>query len=217
MFPGFAAYPNRQRSSPITFSRKSPIDIALQKIPEAPITDVFREPVDFLVVFQHIVTKPGRANEPAFPWILDERIFVCTPAEWVFVLILFLQVELSLFLQTAHDRFVSIFDPFAFEVWSFRCKFPVGADGANQLRAFLVLESILFSLQQFVVDFTKRRCLMNCTRSAFRRDKVSRRDSPRNVLGTAVLQLASFLTKCFVVVVKWWLIAQPYQFRTLTS
>ena len=77
-----------------------------------------------------------RSNEPAPTRVLDQRIAISTPAEWILVLVLILQVESSLFLQSSTDRFVRIFDPLAFEVWSLAGELSVRCNGTEKSGAF---------------------------------------------------------------------------------
>src|SRR6202043_318651 len=61
----FAVRPQWQRSAPESFARQCPIDIVLQPIPEAAISDVGGYPVNGLVEFYHSITKRGRTNVPS--------------------------------------------------------------------------------------------------------------------------------------------------------
>ena len=95
-----------------------------------------REPVDLLVVGQHIVLMLGRANEPALARVLNQRIVVRSPAERILVLVLVQQVEFAFFFQAACDGLVAIFDPLAFVVGSFRGELAVGSNRTDQFGAF---------------------------------------------------------------------------------
>ena len=72
---------------------------------------MIRQPVDLLIVRQHVVFELSRLDKPAFPRVLDERIIVGSPAERILVLILLLMIEPSVLFHPPHDRFVGVFDP----------------------------------------------------------------------------------------------------------
>ena len=106
-----------------------------------------RQPVDRTVVGEHLVFVLSRFDEPASARILDQRIVIGSPTEWILVLVLFLMIKLALFFEPASDGFVSVLDPNAFVVRCLGGKFSVGANGADHLRTFTGFETVLFSDQ----------------------------------------------------------------------
>ena len=114
---------------------KGPIDVRLQKVSETAVLDMLRQPVDAAVVRQHLFLEGGRADEPAFSRILDQRILFGPPAERIIVQILLLMEEQALGFQVADDVAVGLFDPAAFEFGRFVGERAVGSDGANERRA----------------------------------------------------------------------------------
>ena len=100
---GGFANPDRQRRAPVAFAGEGPIDVRFQEVAEAAVADVLRQPMDEAVVGQHLVAELRRADEPALPRILDERIFLGPPAERVVVQVLFLVEEQAAALQVADD------------------------------------------------------------------------------------------------------------------
>ena len=68
---------------------KGPIDVRFQKIAEAAVFDVLRQPIDVPVVIQHLLFELAGFDKPTSPRILDERIFFGPPAERIFVAIFF--------------------------------------------------------------------------------------------------------------------------------
>ena len=83
-------------------------------------------------------------------------------------------------LQVADDVFVAVLDPAAAAVvGAFVGELAVGADGVDQLRTFVRRRNrLLLSSKHVVVDFAKRRRLMNDAGAAVGRDEVGRDDSP---------------------------------------
>ena len=102
-----------------------------------------RQPIDLLVVGDHLVFRFFRSNKPALARILDQRILVGSPTERVFVLVLFLVVQFALVFEHSSDWFVGVFDPLAFELWNVAGELAIGRDGADHLRAFAHFESLL--------------------------------------------------------------------------
>ena len=102
-----------------------------------------RQPIDLLVVGDHLVFGLFRSNKPALARILDQRVLVGSPTERVFVLVLFLMVQLALVFEHPSDWFVGVFDPLSFELWHVAGELAVGRDGADHLRAFTHLEPLL--------------------------------------------------------------------------
>ena len=86
---GFLANPNRQRRAPEAFAGEGPIDVRFEEVAEAAVFDVLGQPVDVLVVVQHLLLELAGFDEPTPPRILDERIFFSPPAERIFVAIFF--------------------------------------------------------------------------------------------------------------------------------
>ena len=102
-----------------------------------------RQPIDLLVVGDHLIFRLFRSNKPAFARILDQRILVGSPTERVFVLVLFLMVQLALVFEHSSDWLVGVFDPLAFELWHIAGELAVGRNGADHLRAFAHFEPLL--------------------------------------------------------------------------
>ena len=103
MLAGRVADPDRQRRAPVALARQGPIDVRFQKIAEPAVLDVLGQPVDLLVVGQHLVFELRRADEPALARILDQRIFFGPPAERILVQVLLLMIEQPAMPQLARD------------------------------------------------------------------------------------------------------------------
>ena len=102
-----------------------------KNLPNRPVLDVLRQPIDLGVVREHLVLELGRADEPALARILNERILFGPPAEWIVVEVLFLVKQQPALLQIADDVLVAIFDPAAATVFgAFVGEFAVGADSS---------------------------------------------------------------------------------------
>ncbi len=78
---------------PNSAREREPIDVGGQEVAEAAILDVFRQPVDLLVVGEHLLFELRSLDEPASPRVLNQRIFFGSPTERIIVQILFLMPE----------------------------------------------------------------------------------------------------------------------------
>ena len=52
---GLLAFPDRQRRAPVAFAGEGPVDVRFEKLAEAAVLDVLRQPIDFRVVREHVV------------------------------------------------------------------------------------------------------------------------------------------------------------------
>ena len=116
------------------------------------------QPTDFRVVFEHGLAECGRADEPAFSWVLDQRVLACSPAEWVIVNILFLVPEQPSLAEGSADGSIGVFNPDSLVVGRIGVEFPVGAHCADQSGAFALGEAFSLLDEDFVVDFAKGGC-----------------------------------------------------------
>ena len=103
-------------------------------IAEAAMLDVVRQPIDLLVVGEHLIFELRRSHEPALTRILDERIFIGPPAEGVLVDVLLLVIKQPPLFQVAADVLVAILYPAALIIGRLVSELAIGADGADQLR-----------------------------------------------------------------------------------
>ncbi len=205
--PGFFANPNRQRGSPEAFAGQRPVNVGCQEVAKASVFDVIRHPVDFAVVFQHLVYKRRRFDIPAFTWILNQRVFFFAITERVFVKVLFQMEQDSALFEVAGNVFVGFFDPASRPVRGNFRKLPVRTNGADEFRSrcvsvFVYLVTLLLIKQNAVVVFAKGGRLMYQTRPGIGCNKFRRDDSPGDVFFRTVEQFALLVTQCFVIVVK---------------
>ena len=213
----FLANPDRQRCAPEPLARKSPIHIRFEEVSEPAVFDVLRQPVDLLVVRQHLVFELSGPYEPTFTRILDQRIVRGSPAKRIIVEILFLEVQQLAFFEIANDRFVSVFDPHPFKVRSLFGKSPVGRYGAKHLWPFATFKASLFRDEQFIVDFTERGRLVNRTTTAFGCDKIGAGNTPVQMLLATLTKIALGFAMLFVKVIKGRLITLTNQLGTFAS
>ena len=172
------ADPDWQRCSPEAFARQSPVNVRRQEVSEASVLNVFGLPSDGRIVGQHLVFEFGRPDEPAASWILDQRIFVCSPAKRVIVKVLFLVQQPSVVFEFSRQRLVGFLDPGSFHFCELVGELAVRSHRAKQVGGVTFNESLLFFHQHFVIDLTKRRRLVDDTAAGFGRDEVSRDHPP---------------------------------------
>src|SRR5262249_40875333 len=89
----FLADPDRKRRSPIPLAGKCPIDIRFEEVPEPALLNMLWEPIDVTIVREHLLAKGGCANEPTLAGVLNQRVFVRSPAEGIVVKVLFLMEQ----------------------------------------------------------------------------------------------------------------------------
>src|SRR6478735_590322 len=70
-----------------------------------------------------------------------------------------------------------------------------------------ILETCLLFKQNVVIHFTERWSLMNDTGTAVGGDEAGGDDAPSDVLAVSCGQCAFGITRLFVEVVEWWLVA----------
>ena len=195
------ANPNRQRSSPISFPRESPVNVRRQEVSKASVFYMVRQPIDLLVVRDHLVFKLSRFHEPAATWILDQRILVSSPAEWIVVQILIEQQQPPAFSDLTSQIFICFLNPASF-IWScFVGELAVGTDSADQLGA-VRFEAFLLRHQQFVINLAECRSDMHNARSAIGRDEVRWTNVPSDVCFLAGFRRALSIAEVFVVIIK---------------
>ena len=199
---GFFADPNRERRSPETFAGKGPVDVRREEVPETPVFDVFREPVDFGVVREHLVDELRRFDEPALARVLNERVVRRAPAERIIVQVLFEVEQNPAFFEVARNVFVAFLDPAAFVIGRRVGEFPVGGDGADQVRALTVDEARLLLDEKIVVDFAERRSFVNEPGSGVGRNEERRANAPSEVVFAAVFEGALLVAERFVIIVE---------------
>src|SRR5689334_7863665 len=147
--------------------------------------DVFRQPVDLLVVGEHLILELRRANEPTLTRVLNQRIFIGTPAERIVVDVLLLVIELAFLFEAASNFFVTFFYPAAFVVGRFSGEFTIRTDRTDQLRPLAIDEAGLLLQEQIKVDFAERRGFVYSPSSAIDRHKVGCCYPPSNMLFVA--------------------------------
>ena len=196
---GLVANPNGQRCAPIAFSRQSPIDIGLEKIAETTGSDVFRQPTDFLIVLKHGLTERSRSDEPTFARILNERIFACSPAEWIIVQVLFLVPEFAFVAKTPSNGFIGILDPNPFVVRSFVGESAIRGNRTEQWRLILGCESCLLANKYFVVSFAERRRHVDNASTRIDGDKAGINDPPRGPLLSTAFKFGLFARPLIVI------------------
>ena len=172
------------------------------------------QPVDLLIVGQHLVFELGRTNEPTLARVLDQRIVIGSPAKRIVVQVLLLKVQQPAFLQFSNHRFVGVFDPHPFKVGHQLGKHPVGRNGTEQfgpLATFIL--SLLFD-QQLIVDFAKRWSLVDRTTTALGRHKIGTGDSPIQMLFSAIAKRTLLVAVILVEIIERRGIPFTDQFRT---
>ncbi len=96
---GLLADPDRQRRAPVALAREGPVDVGLEEVAEAAVADVLRQPVDLRGCWPASSLETRGADEPALARILDERVFVGSPAEGIIVEVLLLVEQQPALLQ----------------------------------------------------------------------------------------------------------------------
>ncbi|OQB98578.1 MAG: hypothetical protein BWX80_03955 [Candidatus Hydrogenedentes bacterium ADurb.Bin101] len=115
LVPGLFANPDRQRGAPVPFPRQGPVHIALKEIAETAITDMFRLPLDMLVIFQESLAEIRGADEPASACILNQRVLFRSRTEWIGMADLFVAQHEAALLEQPDNRFVGMLAELACE------------------------------------------------------------------------------------------------------
>ena len=185
---GLLAHPDRQRRAPVAFPRESPVDIGFQKVSKPTVFDVLWQPVDPGVVGQHRLAKLARADKPALPRILDERIIVGPPAERVVVDILLLVNEQAAGPQVAGDVAVALLhEPSAPHRKSVGER-AVGRDGVDECRPRTVGKAGLLGYEHGVVHLAEGRRDVDDAGAGVGGDEVGGDHPPRRRLAAAGLE-----------------------------
>ena len=175
------------------------------------------QPIDRLIVCQHGFAKLCRSDKPTFARILNQRIFTRPPAERVVVEILLLVEEFSLLPKSATDGLVRIFHPLAFVLRGDISELAIRSDRTEQVWALTRLKPFLLAHQHLVVHLTKRRCLMNHSRSTLCRHEICAHHLPVECLFGPALEFTRLVQMVFRVVVKGRSIPHPQQFTATAS
>ena len=179
------AHPDRQRCAPVPLAGEGPVDVGLKEVAEAAALDVLREPLDPVVVGQHLVAELTRADEPALPRILDQGIGVGPPTEGVVVHVLLLMNEQPTGPQVAGDVAVAVLhEPPAPHPKGIGER-AVGGDGVEQPWASARREPGLLGEEDGVVDLAEGRRDVNDARAAVGGHEVGRDDPPGGGLRAA--------------------------------
>ena len=95
---------------PNSVRAEGPIDVRLEEVAKAAFFDMFRQPIDLLVVGQHwSLNCVVRMNQLLAE--LNQRVLVRPPAERVLVQILFLVEQQAALPQFATDVLIGLFNP----------------------------------------------------------------------------------------------------------
>ncbi len=178
---GSIAHPDVERRSPPALARQCPIDVIGEKVAEASFFDVGRQPVDRATVRDRPVDDRGRADVPGGPRILDERIAVGAPAEWVIVPVGLRVDEQARVFEVVLDFLVAVPDPPALIALEALDERTVRLDRAHQIerrRTVARRESPLLLDEQAMVVFAERRRDMDDPRARVERDEVADDDPP---------------------------------------
>ena len=159
-------FPNRNRRSPETVAGDRPIACPLQPFAEASVFDMPRNPVDFLIVLNHVVAEVRYLDEPGRHRLVNQRR-VRAPAERVGMLILFFFNQQPVGFQPQHNRLVGIKDLLPFIVGNFCSEFSRLVNRANH-REILVIRAA--SLK---VVLPETRCNVNHAGTVFGRNKLA--------------------------------------------
>ena len=92
------ALPDIQRCSPVTVSGNTPVLNVLQPVAETSLTDVFRNPIDGIIVADQIILYCCHFDEPGLAGIVDQRC-VAAPAVRIVVLKFRSVKKLALFIK----------------------------------------------------------------------------------------------------------------------
>src|SRR5579875_1801143 len=97
--------PYRQRRTPVALTGQRPVHVALQPIPEPPVLDVLRMPVDLLVGGQEVVLDLAGGDVPGGLGGVGQRC-VAAPAVRIGVLVGLGLEQLSAAAQVLEDQLV---------------------------------------------------------------------------------------------------------------
>ena len=212
-----AADPDRQGRAPITFAGQGPVDVGFQEVAEAAFADVLGQPGDPGVVGQHPIAERGRADKPALPRVLDQRIVVGPPAERIIVQVLFEVQQQAARPQFPIDILVRVLDPAARIIGRLGCELAVRADGADQGRTLTGDEPGLLGQQDFVVHFAEGRRLVDDARATVGRHEIRRDHAPSERRDAAGEQRTLNVPQRAVVVVERRQVAFAHQLLAAAS
>ena len=92
------AYPNRQRSAPVTFAAESPVYNVFKEVAHAAVLYGLGQPVYALIVLDKLIAHGSHLYEPAFAGVIDER-GIAAPAERIAVLKRYFRKQRAALLQ----------------------------------------------------------------------------------------------------------------------
>ncbi len=130
-------FPNRDRRSPETVARNRPVACAFKPFAETSVFDMLGHPVDFLIVFNHLVAKIGDLDKPRRHRLVNQRR-IGAPAERIRVGVLFFLDQQSVGSQPLHDRFVGFKNLFPFIIGNFGGKFSGFVHRTNHREVFII-------------------------------------------------------------------------------
>ena len=158
--------PDRNRRSPETVAGNRPVTGAFQPFAEAAVFDMFGNPVNLLIVFNHIIAEIRHFDKPAGHGLIDQR-GVGAPTERIGVGVLFLFDKKAVFFEPLHNRFIGFEDLFSFIIGNFRGKFAGFVNRADNRKMFII------SPAGFKVILTKARRNMDNAGSVFGGNKLT--------------------------------------------
>ncbi len=195
---GIIRLPYRNWRSPEAVTGNRPVTRAFQPFAETAVFDVFRHPVNLLIVLNHVITEIRYFDKPAGHRFINQR-GICPPAERIRVGILFFFDKYTFFFQQLHNRFIGFKNLFALIIRHFGSEFAGFVNRADDREIFII------SAAGIKVVLTKARGNMNNARTVFGRYKLA-----------AQYLKCPFIFQVFKVR-EHRLIAHAYQFAALQS
>ena len=98
---------------------------------------------------------------------------------------------------------VAIFDPATCVFGKIGCKLAIRGDSTNQFGALSIFESSLFLQEDFVVDFTEGRCLVDQPSPILDRHEIGWNDAPGLVVDFSRAKLSRSVAQLIVIRIKW--------------
>ena len=155
-FAAIGTYPYRKRCTPISVTRKPPVDHVFKEVAHSARFNGFRHPVYGIVGFDQLVLDCGNFNEPALSRIVKKRR-IAAPAMRVTVFIEHFLEQKSLFFQKSDHALIRLFDEYTRKIFYGRHKIAALVDEIDDGQTIFFTDT--------VVIFTKRGRDMNDTRA----------------------------------------------------
>ena len=110
--PATFAHPDRDRRAPIAFAADRPVNVVFQPVAKAPVFDMFRHPIDFLIVGDQLIFHRRGADVPRLFGEKQQRRFAA-PTKRVGVRNAPSLEQVALFFQILGDFWIGFFEEHA--------------------------------------------------------------------------------------------------------